>query len=191
VPATTRPRRLPPDVRRDQILDAGERVLVRQGLRDATVALVAEEAGVAKGTMYLYFESKDELLAGLRARYLTRLAEATAPAAASTATDRLRAVIVGLFVFSAAHRDLHHVLFHEAGFSEADAFADLRDRVAALIADGVAAGELDVADVSLAASFVVHAVHGTLVHALHDRPRASARRVANAVADLVERALTA
>ena len=33
------------------------------------MAEVAEAASVAKGTVYLYFESKAELLAGLRARY--------------------------------------------------------------------------------------------------------------------------
>jgi AcrR family transcriptional regulator len=65
-----RPRRQSPDVRREQILDAAQRVLLERGLRATTVADVVDAAGVAKGTMYLYFRSKDELLAGLRARYL-------------------------------------------------------------------------------------------------------------------------
>src|SRR5918999_5432501 len=68
------PRRQPPDVRRDQILDAAEQVLVRRGLAAATMAEVAEAAAVAKGTVYLYFESKAELLAGLRARHFERFA---------------------------------------------------------------------------------------------------------------------
>ncbi|MDF2743659.1 MAG: TetR/AcrR family transcriptional regulator, partial [Actinomycetia bacterium] len=68
------PRRQPPDVRREQILDAAERVLVGRGLAATTMADVAEAAAVAKGTVYLYFESRAELLAGLRARYFERFA---------------------------------------------------------------------------------------------------------------------
>src|SRR5512132_2839109 len=68
-PAARLPRRQPADVRREQILDAAARVLVERGLAATTMAEVAEAASVAKGTVYLYFESKAELLAGLRARY--------------------------------------------------------------------------------------------------------------------------
>ena len=71
-----RPRTQPADVRREQLLDAAEQVLVARGLRSTTVADVAAAAGVAKGTTYLYFASKDDLLAGLRARYLERFAAA-------------------------------------------------------------------------------------------------------------------
>jgi AcrR family transcriptional regulator len=176
-------------VRREQILDAAERVLVERGLRDATVADVADAAGVAKGTMYLYFVSKDELLVGLRTRYLARLAEATDVSDRAGPSERMRSTILGLFTFSAAHRDLHHVLFHEAGFSEADAFGELHERIGAVIAEGVAAGQWNVRDVSLAGTFVVHGIHGALVHALHAGRGARSSRVAAAVADLVERML--
>src|SRR3954462_2214258 len=47
------------------ILDAAERVLVRSPDRVANVAAVADEAGLAKGTVYLYFPSKEELVPAL------------------------------------------------------------------------------------------------------------------------------
>src|SRR3954449_1227873 len=73
---SARARTQPAAVRREQLLDAAEAVLMERGLSATTVADVAQAAGVAKGTMYLHFESKAELLAGLRARYMQRLTDA-------------------------------------------------------------------------------------------------------------------
>ncbi len=54
--------------RHDAILDAAERLLLRSPERVASVADVADEAGLAKGTVYLYFPSKEELLLALHER---------------------------------------------------------------------------------------------------------------------------
>ncbi|MBK6336747.1 MAG: TetR family transcriptional regulator [Betaproteobacteria bacterium] len=50
------------------ILDAAERLLARGPQRVASVAEVADEAGLAKGTVYLYFASKEELLLAVHER---------------------------------------------------------------------------------------------------------------------------
>jgi AcrR family transcriptional regulator len=49
------------EFRRCGILDAARKVFARQGFRAAAVDAIAEEAGIAKGTLYLYFKSKDEI----------------------------------------------------------------------------------------------------------------------------------
>ena len=54
--------------RHEAILDAAERLLLRSPDRVASVSEVADEAGLAKGTVYLYFPSKDELLLALHER---------------------------------------------------------------------------------------------------------------------------
>src|SRR6478672_8616132 len=56
--------------RHHAILDAAERLLSRSKDRVASVAEVADEAGLAKGTVYLYFPSKEELLLALHERNL-------------------------------------------------------------------------------------------------------------------------
>ena len=56
--------------RHHAILDATERLLVRAPVRVANMAEVADEAGLAKGTVYLYFASKDELLLALHERHV-------------------------------------------------------------------------------------------------------------------------
>ena len=48
-------------LRREQILEAAVRVFARRGFGKATVAEIAEEAGVAAGTIYIYFEGKEDL----------------------------------------------------------------------------------------------------------------------------------
>ncbi|MEO5700827.1 MAG: TetR family transcriptional regulator [Casimicrobiaceae bacterium] len=54
--------------RHDAILDAAQRLLTRAPDRLASMADVADEAGLAKGTVYLYFASKEELLLALHER---------------------------------------------------------------------------------------------------------------------------
>jgi AcrR family transcriptional regulator len=68
VPKRKRERR-PPEVRREQILDAAARVFTDKGTSAATVDDIAAVAGVAKGTIYPYFDSKEQLLSGLGNRY--------------------------------------------------------------------------------------------------------------------------
>src|SRR3954466_10011602 len=48
--------------KRERILVAAERIFARHGFFAARVSEIAKEAGVADGTIYLYFKSKDDLL---------------------------------------------------------------------------------------------------------------------------------
>lgn len=51
--------------RRRSIIEAADSLLVERGGQLAPIAVVADRAGVAKGTMYLYFENKDDLYMAL------------------------------------------------------------------------------------------------------------------------------
>jgi AcrR family transcriptional regulator len=181
-------RRLPPDVRREQILDAAEQVLLEQGLAATTVADVADAAGIAKGTVYLQFASKNDLIAALRARYLERFVAAFGSATRDrTATKRILHVTHALYDFSVEHHELHHLLFHESGFSEADAFASARRAITEVVREGKADDEFTVDNVDATAAFLLHGLHGLLVESLHNEtPRRQALKSADA---LVLRAL--
>ena len=50
------------EFREGEIIDAVRRVIVRDGLRNTSMEKVAEEANISKGTLYLYFDSKDDLV---------------------------------------------------------------------------------------------------------------------------------
>src|SRR5258706_10795473 len=51
--------------KRERILAAAELIFARHGFFAARVSEIAKEAGVADGTIYLYFKSKDDLLISL------------------------------------------------------------------------------------------------------------------------------
>src|SRR5882762_7823793 len=55
----------PPGVKRDAILRAAIDVFAERGFFNAQVADVARAAGVAAGTVYLYFRGKDDLLVSI------------------------------------------------------------------------------------------------------------------------------
>ena len=50
------------EFRKQSICDAAMRVVARKGIKNVTVQDIADEAGVAKGTIYIYFQSREEIL---------------------------------------------------------------------------------------------------------------------------------
>ncbi|HEY4243793.1 MAG TPA: TetR/AcrR family transcriptional regulator [Kofleriaceae bacterium] len=80
--------------KRDRILAAAERVFARRGFFAARVSEIAKEAGVADGTIYLYFKSKDDLLISLFERRMQEVNAALAAAIARVpAPEQLRAFV--------------------------------------------------------------------------------------------------
>jgi len=68
MPTTLRkvpPRLAPAADKREAILKAATQVFARNGFFQSQVADIAREAGIAAGTVYLYFRSKDDLLVSL------------------------------------------------------------------------------------------------------------------------------
>src|SRR5215468_8696481 len=80
--------------KRERILVAAERIFARHGFFAARVSEIAKEAGVADGTIYLYFKSKDDLLISL---FESRMRQANIQLRAAIADlppgEQLRALI--------------------------------------------------------------------------------------------------
>jgi AcrR family transcriptional regulator len=64
----------PPEIR-DAILDAAERLLAHFGYKKTTMDDLAREAGIGKGTVYLHFQSKEEVALSTIDRIVDRLLE--------------------------------------------------------------------------------------------------------------------
>ena len=81
---------------REHILDATERLLGRYGYRKMTMEDVAREAGIGKGTTYLHFPSKQELVLSTVDRLIDELIEKLNEIARSDASvvARLQQMIV-------------------------------------------------------------------------------------------------
>ena len=48
--------------KKDKIINAAKREFTRANLREASIKNIVEEAGIARGSFYQYFESKEDLL---------------------------------------------------------------------------------------------------------------------------------
>src|SRR5438552_9457566 len=68
----------PAEERRRDILAAGLTAFGSKGFNETTVDEVAQAAGVAKGTVYLYFDSKEHLLLALKKDFMNGLTQAVA-----------------------------------------------------------------------------------------------------------------
>lgn len=116
-PATGRPLTKRGQQTRRRLLEAAEQVFADLGYHEASIVKITENAGVALGTFYLYFDSKqaifDELVLDLNSRVRHSMSEAMAPAADRIEAERLG--FEGFFRFTAAHPALYRVV-REAEF---------------------------------------------------------------------------
>jgi AcrR family transcriptional regulator len=103
--------------RRDQILTAAHGVFASRGFRQATVGDIAEAAGIAKGTLYLYFKSKDDIYWAAMNRGLDGLQALTTAALerVNHPREKLRAFIETKVRFFDADRDFFSIYFAEFG----------------------------------------------------------------------------
>jgi TetR/AcrR family transcriptional regulator, repressor for uid operon len=102
--------RLKPDTqrrRREHILDAAERCFTRSGFHRTTMQDICKEAGVSAGALYLYFDSKESLIAGIAERNRSEFQERFAAlAGASDFLAALAELCQRYFVEEPAHKRL-------------------------------------------------------------------------------------
>jgi AcrR family transcriptional regulator len=163
--------RLAPDIRRASILDAATRLILRDKAAGLTMEDIAREADVARGTLYLYFDSIDGITAALRDRYIHALTgglEALlATGGSGSRLRRLDAFIAALAIALHDHRDLHHALFSGTGVGEAALTEAFRALLRRFIQDGRDTGEFTVLDLDLTTDFLLAGLHAVLTQGLH------------------------
>ena len=140
----------PPVDRRRQILDAAIRVFARQGFHSCRVADIADEAGVAYGLVYHYFDSKEQVLNELFVErwslLLTAIEEVDGQAI--PAREKLDAV-AGFIIESYRHEpELMKVIIVEVtraansfGRTHLPEINRAYEAIAKIVADGQASGE--------------------------------------------------
>jgi AcrR family transcriptional regulator len=94
------------DLRREEILAAALRLFRRRRYEDISIAEVAKESRIAKGTVYLYYGTKEEVFLGLLTKEFADWFDALDRALAPPSTVRSSAVLVEWAIASLAGRDL-------------------------------------------------------------------------------------
>ena len=100
------------------ILNAACRVVAKHGFQGATVGRVAEEAGIAKGTVYLYFRKKEELLTAAVEQGIENFTGQvhSQVMAAVTPLEKLQLLIEVSLELSDTYRDFFKTLLLERNF---------------------------------------------------------------------------
>jgi AcrR family transcriptional regulator len=161
------------EFRSGEILEAARGIFASKGFADATVDEIAEAAGVAKGTLYLYFPSKrDVYLQALKGGIveLNRLTAENIGRAAGAAA-KIRAFISTRVRYADEHRDFFKIYHHEfANLVHPAAidkdFRDLCRRQAEslehIVAEGMKKGEIRPISAA-SAGFLIYDVTRSLV----------------------------
>ena len=192
----------PKEAVKDAILDATDRLLALYGYRKMTVEDIAVEAGIGKGTIYLHFSSKEEVVLSHIDRIVDRLKERLTEIASSEAPagDRIQQMLLTRVMFrfdSIQHytQSLNDLLAalrpgllrRRAQYFEAEAqiFAEV-------LADGIRSGELSFEDEHATAHALLQATNGLLPYSLSTTElgeRAEVEKRATDVANLMLRGL--
>ena len=117
------------EYRIQSIQDAAMRVIARKGMAAATMQEIAEEAGVAKGTIYLYFRDRDELVEKTFETAITRLIARVEQALDENRKidDKIRGAMSAKFLFFRENREFFR-LYATLRFPEGDAHQQRRHK---------------------------------------------------------------
>jgi AcrR family transcriptional regulator len=188
----------------DLILDAADRLLASRGYRGLTMEELAEQVGIGKGTIYLHFRSKEELVLAHIDRIVQRLTgrlwgiahrEAPAP-------ERLRQMVLARVLFrfdSVAHyaaslSDLLAAIRPALLARRQRHFEDEARVFAEVLRDGQRAGAFAERDVHATAHTLLAATNALLPYSLSIAElgrRRDIERSAGRIADLLLEGLLA
>lgn len=103
---------------REKLIEAGKKVIFRKGFHGARVSDITSEAGLAHGTFYIYFKSKEEfllnLLYSLREEILTLVEEGKEAISEGRAGEGVEIVFFRPFELMIREKELAKILFFEA-----------------------------------------------------------------------------
>jgi AcrR family transcriptional regulator len=118
-----------------KILDAARGEFGERGFSDSSIVGITQRAGVALGTFYTYFDSKESVFQALVRDMSAQVRDTVAPVFkdASDALDGERRALESFLRFARAHRDVYRIV-DEAEFVEPQAYREHYETTAARIA---------------------------------------------------------
>lgn len=134
------------DHKRQSIQEAVIRLMCREGLKSVTMERVAQETGIAKGTVYLHYTDKQTLLEEVKdsalAPLMSKIEEILRGGA--PADKKLRAYSTAYLAYFDEHRDLFRILLYEREVTrvqgsrfQSDRYRRTLQEVARVIREGV------------------------------------------------------
>ncbi len=180
--------------RRDEILAAAKRAFSRKGFHATRISDVAEETDLSYGSVYWYFESKDELydalLAGVESELRAAILESVSSDTSADVEKAIHRAIAGTFSYFDSDHDAVRLMFRVRGSGAAkDPTGGLYDRFAgdleALVVDAQRDGLMAPGNPSVIAFAIAALIGQFAVRRLTETDSMSADEVAGFVLGLV------
>jgi len=173
--------------------EAAVKVITREGPEGLTMDRVAREAGLAKGTLYLYFKSKQDLVESTVQASMGPLVEELhalldGPLAPEEKLRRLPLVHMGYFE---KHRDFYRILLYERNAVQAQCrrrkatrYQTFLEKLAGVIRQGIRAGAFRSMDAENVAAMLAEASIAMIHRRLRTERPGSLKADAALVADV-------
>jgi len=119
------------ELTRQKLLAAAEQEFGEKGFHTASVSSITRHAGVAQGTFYIYYRSKEEILREL-VRYMSRKLRHTLTRATDNLTDRIEIERIGLETFlrfAIDDKNLYRIVL-ESQFIDESIYREYYERLA-------------------------------------------------------------
>jgi AcrR family transcriptional regulator len=170
------------EFRVQSIRDAAMRVIARKGMAAATMQEIADEAGVAKGTIYLYFRDRDDVVEKAFENAMSDLHKRVDEAleAPGTFEQKLRAVLSAQIGFFQTNREFFR-LYISLRYPEGNAQQQRRqkrhcqpqyksrvERIAAMLQEGMDRGEVRKMDPMRLALFIIEGSSAVIIERVLD-----------------------
>ena len=170
------------EFRIQSIRDAAMRVIARKGMAAATMQEIADEAGVAKGTIYLYFRDRDDVVEKAFENAMSDLHRRVDEAleAPGTFEQRLRAVLAAQIGFFQTNREFFR-LYISLRYPEGNAQQQRRqkrhcqpqyksrvERIAAMLEEAMDRGEIRRMDPMRLALFIIEGSSAVIIERVLD-----------------------
>jgi len=164
-------------VRRREILDAAKYVFAEHGFHATKISEIIKRASIARGTFYLYFDSKDAVFSSILTNTIEELQARITPVAvgknAPPPAEQLHENVSRVLEYMIADRPLVHLLLAH-GLSpdtsmaqQVDAFfSNITSLIKSSLRYGIRVGLLRPCDVSLTAAQILGSVQGGVLHLL-------------------------
>ncbi len=184
--------------KRQSIQDAVIRLMCREGLQSVTMERVAQEVGIAKGTVYLHYRDKQQLLDEVQDSALDPLVERIAEVVngGGTPERKLHAYALRYLTYFDESRDLFRILLYEREMTrvagkryQTGRYRKLVDFAAGTIRDGIRNGDFREVDARLVAAMFVDSIVAIVNQRLLTDKPAAVEDDAALIADLFIRGI--
>jgi AcrR family transcriptional regulator len=189
------------EFRTSEILAAARSEFASKGFANATVDGIAERAGIAKGTVYLYFPSKSDLFLALLRQGVLELHEDVRREmdAAKDARRKLRAFLHARLAYCARNREFFRIYYTEflplrtRITGERPEFLDLYEQQARLLEGvlrrGIRDGDLREFDVARTVRLIYELIRAAVAQHILERPDDPVEETTDLALDLILRGI--